>query len=119
MVVIGDRRRNQPPPPHIVFEALTHPHRDLSRPWLLLLDDEQEPTLLESKPPSLVIWGSLWPHRPSATVRFEISSDGESGTSLRWLLDVDEPLPDPSAIGHMRKRLNLLINGNLRRTFGQ
>jgi hypothetical protein len=34
VIVIGDRRRNQPPPPHVVFEALTQPHRDLRRPWL-------------------------------------------------------------------------------------
>lgn len=119
MVIIGDRRRNQPPPPHVVYEALTQPHRDQSRPWLTLLDDEQEPRLLETVPPELVVWTSLWPHRPTATIRFEITSDGASGSSLRWILAVEEPSPDPSAVGHMRKRLNQLINANLRYTFGQ
>ncbi|MEV4544807.1 hypothetical protein [Micromonospora echinaurantiaca] len=30
-----------------------------------------------------------------------------------------EPLPDQSLLGHLRKRMNQLVNGNLRRTFGQ
>ena len=38
---------------------------------------------------------------------------------LRWTLLVEEPLPDPSLLGHLRKRLNELINANLRYTFGQ
>ena len=41
------------------------------------------------------------------------------GTDLRWILLLAEPLPKSSLLGHLRKRLNQLINGNLRRTFGQ
>lgn len=89
VIVIGDRRRNQPPPPHVVFEALTQPHRDPRRPWLLLLGDEQEPEILEAVAPDLVVWSSLWPHRPSARIRFEISTDGRCGSALRWILTIE------------------------------
>jgi hypothetical protein len=41
------------------------------------------------------------------------------GTDLRWILYVDKPPPDDAQIGHMRKRLNQLINANLRHAFGQ
>ncbi|MCI4061905.1 hypothetical protein MRQ36_04720 [Micromonospora sp. R77] len=89
------------------------------RPWLRLLDDEQRPRLVETAYPNLVVWSSLWPRRPDALVRFELASDGLAGTELCWTLLVDEPLPDPSLLGHLRKRINQLINGNLRDTFGQ
>jgi hypothetical protein len=63
MLEAGSRKRNQPAPPHIMFEALTQFDRDPARPWL--------------------------------------------------------ELPDAALVGHMRKRLNQLINANLRFTFGQ
>jgi hypothetical protein len=34
-------------------------------------------------------------------------------------LHVEEPVPAEVLVGHMRKRLNQLINANLRFTFGQ
>ncbi len=48
-----------------------------------------------------------------------IWEDGDGGTDLRWTLYVDEPVPDQSLTGHMRKRLNELINANLRYSYGQ
>ncbi|HZC73175.1 MAG TPA: hypothetical protein VE442_20945 [Jatrophihabitans sp.] len=118
MIEIGNRRRSQPPPPHIVHEALRDPDRDPSRSWLELLDDEQRPRVIRSEPPSLLVWSSLWIKRPDAIVQFELSP-GHGGTDLRWILYVDEPQPDDALTGHMRKRLNQLINANLRYTFGQ
>lgn len=115
----GTRGRTQPAPPHAVFQALTDPDRDPARPWLLLLDDEQPPRVLDAKKPDLVVWSSLWPKRPDARVRLDMSSDGTAGTMLRWTLLLADPLPDPSLLGHLRKRLNQLINANLRYTFGQ
>lgn len=111
--------RNQPAPPHVIFEALTEPNRDPARPWLLLLDDEQRPQTTHARWPTLVVWSSIWTKRPDAVVRFDLPSDGSGGTQLRWTLLLAEPLPEPSLLGHLRKRLNQLINGNLRRTFGQ
>jgi hypothetical protein len=111
--------RNQPPPPPVVFDVLVDPDRDSARPWLLLLDDEQSPRVIDAERPEFVVWSSLWTKRPDARVRFDLVSDGAAGTNLRWTLFVEEPLPDPSLLGHLRKRLNELINANLRHAFGQ
>ena len=43
---IGSRKRNQPAPPHIVFESLSLPAR---------------PTVGDVHAPHLVHWTSLWP----------------------------------------------------------
>jgi hypothetical protein len=118
VVDIGSRKRNQPAPPHVVFEKLTNPDLDPQRPWLSLLDDETRPRVLEANEPDVVVWSSLFVKRPDAVVRFDLPSGGE-GTDLRWTLSVDEPVPDDMLVGHMRKRLNQLINANLRYTFGQ
>ncbi len=116
----GSRQRNQPAPPHAIFDALTDPHRDACRLWLTLLADETEPTVLAAEAPHLVVWSSLWPHRPDATLRFDLPVDESGqGCDMRWTLLLDEPLPDGSLLGHMRKRMNQLVNANLRYTFGQ
>jgi hypothetical protein len=119
VIEIGSRRRNQPAPPHVMFEALTDPDRDPNRPWLDLVDDEQRPKVLHSDAPSPLVWSSLWIKRPDATVTFELPPGFGGGTELRWTLHVVEPVPAQALIGHMRKRLNELINANLRFTFGQ
>jgi len=119
LIEIGRPRRSQPPPPHVVFEALADPDRDPSRPWLELLDDEQRPKLLRAEPPRLLVWSSLWTKRPDAVVQFDLSSDAGSGTELCWTLRVEEPPPDDALIGHLRRRMNQLINANLRYSFGQ
>jgi hypothetical protein len=119
VIEIGRRFRNQPPPPHIVFEALTNPNSDPRRPWLTLLHDEQPPTVLRAEPVSLVVWSSLWIKRPDATIEFDLPKAGSDGTNLGWILFVNEPRPDETLVGHMRKRMNQLINANLRYTFGQ
>lgn len=118
MVEGGSRKRNQPAPPQIVFEALTEPERPGGRPWLHLLDDEVRPQVLESVRPGLVVWSSIWLERPDATVRFDLPAGG-GGTDLRWTLSVEEPLPDDALLGHLRKRMNQLINAELRYSFGQ
>lgn len=119
MIEIGRRRRAQPAPPRVVFEALTRPDRDPYRPWLHLLDDEQRPQVVSSAEPSTVVWSSLWTERPDATVTFDLPSSADGGTDLGWTLHVQEPAPDDALVGHLRKRLNQLINADLRYTFGQ
>jgi hypothetical protein len=118
MIEIGRRRRALPAPPHVVFEALIQPDRDPARPWLRLLDDEVEPNVIRSAQPDLVVWSSLWTKRPDATIRFDLPPGGQ-GTDLCWTLTVAEPAPDDALTGHLRKRLNQLINADLRYTFGQ
>lgn len=120
VIEVGTRRRNQPAPPHVLFEALTNPDRDLTRVWLVLLQDERRPEIVESDEPRVVVWSSLWTHRPDARIRFELPRDQYGfGTDLRWTLLVDEPVPDASLQRDMCRRLNVLINANLRYTFGQ
>jgi hypothetical protein len=102
-----------------VAESLMEPDRDPARPWLRLLADEVHPRIVEARPPELVVWSSLWPSRPDALVRFDLAPDGRGGTDLRWTLLVNEPLPDASKLGHLRKRLNQLINADLRSSYGQ
>ncbi len=114
---IGRRRRRQPAPPHVVREALTHPDRDPSRPWLMLLDDEVRPVVLDGT--SDLAWSSLWTRRPDARVEFDLPRSADGGTDLAWILLVDEPVPDAALTGHLCKRLNQLLNANLRYSFGQ
>jgi hypothetical protein len=120
VIEVGSRRRSQPAPPRVLYEALTTPDRDPARPWLLLLADEQRPVVVEAVEPALVVWSSLWPRRPDARIRFELPREpGGSGTALRWVLLVDEPPPDASLLGHLRRRIDELVNARLRSTFGQ
>lgn len=119
MKEIGRRRRNQPAPPHVVFEALTDPDRPGARVWLHLLDDERPPRILRAEAPSTVVWSSIWTKRPDAVIVFDLPSDGRQGTDVCWSLFVDEPEPDDALVGHLRKRMNELINADLRYSFGQ
>jgi hypothetical protein len=65
-----------------------------------------------------VLWSSLWPDRPEDTIRFRIERDGGSGSMLEWELRSDQPEPDAAVLGHLRRRLNELINRDLRESFG-
>lgn len=110
--------KQQPAPPHVVFEAVVDPERPGARPWLFLLDDEQRPTVVESSEHDRVVWSSLWTRRPDALVRFDLARSTSGGTELRWTLAVAEPAPDAALTGHLCKRLNQLINAELRYSFG-
>lgn len=118
MVDIGTRQRNQPAPPHVIFSALTDPERPGARPWLRLLQDESRPQIVTSEEPRYVVWSSIWPRRPDAIIRFDLLPGG-SGTDLRWTLSAEQPIPDEALLGHLRKRMNQLINADLRVSFGQ
>lgn len=117
METLGTRAKSQPAPARILFEAITEPNRDPARQWLVLLDNETLPRILESDQPGLVTWSSIWRDRPQAQVRFDIE-DVSSGCVLRWtLFDVDDP--GPELVRRMCKRLNQLINAELRFSFGR
>jgi hypothetical protein len=98
--------------------SLTRPNLDPQRPWLLLLPNETQPKVLEAVEPVSITWSSFWKSRPDAVVHFDLPASG-GGTDLRWTLRVDSPLPGDAQLGHLRKRLNVLINANLRYSFGQ
>lgn len=118
MIEIGSRARSQPPPPHVVYEALLQPNRDPARPWLAILADEQLPTIGMTKEFTLVTWSSLWVKRPDAVIRFDLEGSS-NGTILRWTVLVADTPPGDPLVGHIRKRMNQLINASLRHTFGQ
>jgi hypothetical protein len=106
---IGRRKPNQPAPPHTIFKALTQPNRDSQRPWLIQLDDEVAPTVLQTTHSDTVVWSSLRKERPDAVIRFDLPRDkGGRGTALRWTLEVEGPIPNDGLVGHTRERLNVL-----------
>nr|WP_042197567.1 hypothetical protein [Kibdelosporangium sp. MJ126-NF4]CEL23046.1 hypothetical protein [Kibdelosporangium sp. MJ126-NF4]CTQ90184.1 hypothetical protein [Kibdelosporangium sp. MJ126-NF4] len=120
MLELGSRERPQPAPSHIVWGSLTAPRDPSSRPWLTLLDDEREPTVVDAVRPSLVVWSSLWPDRPDDRIRFDLrQATDRTDCLLRWTLVTTADAPDESKLGHMRYRLNLLINERLRLSYGQ
>lgn len=75
---------------------------------------------MEAVRPHVVVWSSLWPQRPDALIRFDLPPDASGqGTELTWTLLMQEPEPHPALLGHLRKRINQLINAELRCSFGQ
>ncbi|MCO1594115.1 hypothetical protein M8C17_02965 [Micromonospora sp. RHAY321] len=118
--VLGSRRRSQPAPPHVVWRSLRDPYEAGSRPWLELRDDEVPPRVVAGYAPVLVVWSSLWPHRPLDQVRFDLAAQPPGqGCALRWTLTTDGELPSESTLGYLRHRLNYLINDRLRLSYGQ
>ncbi|MFI7553278.1 hypothetical protein ACIBQ2_26455 [Micromonospora sediminimaris] len=118
MIELGGRMRSQPAPPRVVWASLIRPRDPRARQWLDLLDDEVDPQILDSLEPRLVVWSSLWADRLDERIRFDIERDGYE-SRLRWTLLTPGPEPTASKIGHMRFRLNVLINAQLRRSYGQ
>jgi hypothetical protein len=85
-----------------------------------LTDDEGfEPSVVEATRPGLVMWSSLWPDRPNDRIRFTITDDAGEGSSLRWTPESPDDPPGAARLDHMRHRINYLINGEMRESFGQ
>lgn len=118
MIEIGSRRRALAAPAHVVWQSLTEPRRPAGRSWLALLDDEIEPTIVEAIEPVRVVWSSIWPSRPHDVIEFDIEPTGD-GTALRWTVRTPAEPPDATRIGHIRYRMNVLINRELRYSYGQ
>ena len=93
------------------------PRDPRARPWFDLLDDEQDPMILDAIEPTLVVWSSLWPSRPNDVVRFELRDAG-TGTAARWTLETPDDAPNASKTGHLRYRMNYLIFGSLQMSYG-
>jgi hypothetical protein len=116
-VPLAGKRRAQAPPPWVVWEALSDPFASPDRPWFDVQPDEQPPAVLAQARPSLVAWGSIWPDQPDLAIEFRIEPAG-AGSMLNWTLLGPEGVLDPADIGRRRYRLQQLINGQLRETFG-
>ncbi len=51
---------------------------------------------------------------------FDLPQDTSGqATDLVWTQLVEEPEPELPLLGHLRKRLNVIINADLRYSFGQ
>jgi hypothetical protein len=118
MLEIGSRARKLPAPPAVVWDSLVRPRQPGTREWLDLLADETEPHVLDAERPGRLVWSSLWPSRPRDEVHFELTPVG-SETLLRFTLLTPDDLPDDSNVGHLRRRLNQLLFGDLRLSYGQ
>lgn len=116
---LATRRRSQPAPPWAVVDALVRPDGDPARPWLLLRAGEVRPLVLEEGT-AHVLWSSPWPDRPGLRVRLDVTArpDGADGADLRWTLLGDAPLP-PEEVRPLRRRLDELLNRDLRQSFDQ
>ncbi|MEU8126859.1 hypothetical protein AB0B68_06570 [Micromonospora sp. NPDC049049] len=83
-------------------------------------DDEVPPRVVAGYAPVLLVWSSLWPHRPLDRISFDLTAGQPGGDcALRWTLTTDGDLPSESTLGHLRHRLNYLISDRLRRSYGQ
>ncbi|MET9487393.1 hypothetical protein [Nocardia sp. NPDC006630] len=116
---IGSRARTLPAPLHVVWRSLVEPRQAKARPWLHLLPDEVEPTLLAADEPGVVVWSSLWPSRPDDQVRFDLRATERGETLLRFTLLAHGEPPDQSKVGHLRYRMNKLLFTDLRYAYGQ
>jgi len=115
--IVGERIRDLPAPPTAVFADLVEPNRQPSRHWLVLLGDETLPTVLDAEEFTRVRWSSLWHRRPDAVLDIELTGSG-GGTAVHRTLIADDPAPDVSLNGHMRKRVNELLFAHLRYSYG-
>lgn len=102
----------------MVFESLAQPRRSGARPWLELRADEVEPRILLAEPHTRLVWSSLWPGRPDDEIHFELRSD-RGGTRLGFTHLTPAELPSEGEVGHLRFRLNKLLFGDLRLSYGQ
>jgi hypothetical protein len=118
MIEVCTRKKAQVPPPHYVWESLADPTAVSARSWLILADDEVAPEVEEAVKPSLVVWSSLWAQHPLAVIRFDIAPSGD-GTDLRWTILAPPESIDDAEARRLRYRMDTLVNGRLRRSFGQ
>jgi hypothetical protein len=118
VISVISKGRGQAPPPWVIWEALADPLRPGARQWLALRDDEAAPQVIDAEKPSLVVWSSLWPARPRDEIRFDIDADGP-GSFLRWTLMTPDKPPDAEVNRQLRRRINYLINSELRDSFDQ
>jgi hypothetical protein len=119
VIEIGSRERTLPAPPSVVWASLVEPRQPEARPWLDLLPDEVEPTVLAADQCSRVVWSTLWPSRPNDQIHFALTASRDGGTSLRFTLLSPDEHPDQSKTGHLRWRLNRLLFADLRYSYGQ
>jgi len=116
--VVGRRGGTLPAPPRIVFDALAEPHRPNTRAWLELRGSELEPTVVETNPPTRLVWTAPWPDRPEDRIEILIRAAPGGESHVEWVLwSVDGTPPDSRKRSF--QRLQEMIQRDLRLSFGQ
>jgi hypothetical protein len=111
---LRSRSKTHAPPASAIYEALSDPLADQARrEWLDLRDGELPPRVIQAVFPSLVIWASLWPDRPDDQIRFDIEDQ-----RITWTLMGDASGEDEDRLDQLRYRLDMMINADLRISFG-
>ena len=113
MRVLRNRSKTQPPPASAIYEALSDPVADQARREWLDLRGELPPRVVQAVFPSLVVWASLWPDRPDDQIRFDIED-----RRLTWTLMGEASDEDEERLDQLRYRLDVMINADLRISFG-
>jgi hypothetical protein len=117
VIEYGRRRKRLPAPPEVVRDDLVERRSAGTRAWLMLINNEVLPRVLESSRPTRVVWSSSWPDRPKDLVVLELEKPGERLLSRSPSSQTE--MPDDSATGHFRKRISHLLFVDLRFSYGQ
>lgn len=118
MQQLGQTARSQAPPPPIVYAELLRPGGTPPRVWLQLREDEAPPVVTVIREGTELRWSSLWILHPDVVIDFAVARHG-AGTLLTWTLRTSGPEPSAATVGHLRRRIQELINRDLRFSFGQ
>ncbi len=113
MVVVASKEKGHAPPPHLIWDCLNEPSEPADHPWLVLIDSEVAPRVLEANRSGLVVWSSPWPDRPRDQIQVTSTSDGD-GARVRWTWATPDPPPDEATVRARRHRLNQVVNADLR-----
>lgn len=117
MVEVGTRSKRLPPPPHVVWESLSQPHRPGARAWLRVDHDQVEPRVLRAEAPRLLVWSSLWPDRPDDIVEIELGGDGIETRLVFRLLAPELDRPDEATAAYRSRWLSRLFFADLRESY--
>lgn len=115
----AESQKQLPAPAPVVFASLAHPGGAADREWLTLRPDEQTPEVLCGVADRFLLWSTLWPELPEVQVQLDLTPDPRDRlcTQVRWTLLLAAPLPRDT-IDRLSRRLDQLINHELRHTYG-
>ena len=97
---------------HLIHEVEPDRHRRRVRAAAADLRQVKR-TVVQAVFPSLVVWASLWPDRPDDQIRFDIEDQ-----RFTWTLMGVASAAAEERLAQLRYRLDVMINADLRISFG-